>query len=266
MSASPSRPEPERPFTERALAALCAAFAFLTVIPVGRFTREIQDGDVKASRFAYPIVGLVLGLLFAGLSVLLQRWGIAAPVAAFLLVAGLAAFTGGLHLDGLGDTADGIFLWGDPARRLEVMRDPRIGSYGLIAIVLGLLGKFAALSSLTGRSRALALFGAIAVSRTLLLVSAGRAPYARPDGTGRLIIEATTPQESLAAAAVALLTASLASQRPGLAAGLLALATTLALTHIAKHRLGGISGDILGASVELSETAYLLALSSLLGT
>lgn len=260
MSAPPSRPDPEKSPAERALAAVALAFAFLTVVPTGPLARDATEEDVKASRFAYPVVGIVLGLLLAGLSGFLQRSGVAPSVAAFLLVATLAAVTGGLHLDGLADTGDGLFLWGDAARRLDVMRDPRVGSYGLTLVVLTLLGKYAALSALTGSARAWALFGALAVSRTLVLVAAGRAPYARPEGTGRLLVDATTPPEALAAAALALLVASLSRQGPGLVAGLGALAVALILTHIARRRLGGVTGDILGALVELAEVAYLLVL------
>jgi len=245
------------------MAALALAFAFLTVIPTWLLTRETTDDDVRASRFAYPVVGIVLGLLLAGLSWILQRAGVAPALSAFLIVAVLAALTGGLHLDGLADTSDGLFLWGDASRRLAVMRDPHVGSYGVTMVVLILLGKYAALSSMTGSVRALALFGALAVSRSLIVVSAGFAPYARPEGTGRLLIEATTPQEAIAAAALSLLVASLTSQVAGLAAGVTALALTGGLTMLARRRLGGVSGDTLGALAELSETAYLLILGSI---
>ncbi|MDR3637059.1 MAG: adenosylcobinamide-GDP ribazoletransferase [Isosphaeraceae bacterium] len=259
MNSSP--PEPDKSPAERAAVAVALAFAFLTVIPTWPLSRKISDQDVEASRFAFPLVGVVLGLVLAILSGLFERSGIAPPVAAFLLVAATAAVTGGLHLDGLADTADGLFLWGESSRRLTVMRDPHVGSYGVTAVVLCVLGKFVALASLPGSVRGLGLFTALTVSRSLILVSAGRASYARAEGTGRLLINATTPSEALAAAALALLVASLTNHVAGLFATLVALGITLGTTELAKRRLGGVTGDILGALTELSEMSYLVSLS-----
>jgi adenosylcobinamide-GDP ribazoletransferase len=175
----------------------------------------------------------------------------------------LAAITGGLHLDGLADTADGLFLWGDAERRLAVMRDPHVGSYGLIAIALTLIGKYAALSSLATDERGWGIFAAVAISRTAILTSAGRAQYARPEGTGRLVVEATTTQEALTAAGLVILIGTLCGRAAGLLGGGLVIVGSVGLTSLAARRLGGITGDILGALVEISETAYLVAMSCL---
>ena len=257
---TPMSQQPEKTLAERAITAIALAFAFLTIVPTRPLTLKASDDDVQAARFAFPLVGLALGLVMALVSGMLHRAGIAPGVAAFLLVAALAALTGVLHLDGLADTADGLFVGGDSARRLDVMRDPRIGSFGVAALVLCLLGKHTALASLPAAARGTALFGAIAVSRSLILVAAGRARYARAEGTGRLLVDATTPQEALAAGALALLLASLTGYVAGLVAGLVALGGTLALTAFAKGRVGGITGDILGAVVELGELGYLIVL------
>lgn len=261
MNSALSPREPETSPAERVAAAVAVAFAFLTILPTWLLARDTTDEDVKASRFAYPVVGITLGLLLAGLSWFFQRAGIAPATAAFLIVAVLAALTGGLHLDGLADTSDGLFLWGDAERRLAVMRDPHVGSYGVTMVVLTLLGKYAALSSLTGGLRTWGVFSALAVSRTLILVSAGRAPYARAEGTGRLLVEATTRHEAVAAGALSLLVASLSNHFAGLVAGLAGVALAVSFTALAKRRLGGVSGDILGALAELGETVYLLVLS-----
>jgi adenosylcobinamide-GDP ribazoletransferase len=255
--------EPERSARERAVAALATAAAFLTVLPTWPSARGTSEEDVKASRFAFPVVGLALGLGAAALSLLLDRTAVPPSLAAFLLVATLAAVTGGLHLDGLADSADGLFLWGDSARRLAAMRDPHVGSYGVSALVLLLLGKYAAIAAMSGRLRATALFAALTVGRSIIVVSAGRARYARPDGTGRLLVEATSPQESLAAAALALLLSTLTLHVAGLVAACVVLAVTLFMTRLAERRLGGITGDTLGALVELGETGFLVCLGCL---
>jgi adenosylcobinamide-GDP ribazoletransferase len=140
------------------------------------------------------------------------------------------------------------------------MRDPHVGSFGLLAIVLAVLGKFAALAPLAGHRRALALLGAAAVSRTLILVAAGLAPYARRQGTGQIVVEATTVTDSLWSVVAALAVGALLAGEAGLIASAAALLVAWSLSHLANARLGGITGDILGAVVELGELAYLVAL------
>jgi adenosylcobinamide-GDP ribazoletransferase len=140
------------------------------------------------------------------------------------------------------------------------MRDPRVGSFGLLAVVLVVLGKFAALSTLGGRRRALALVGAATVSRILILVAAGLAPYARREGTGRAVVEATTVVDSLWSVVAALALGALFGGEVGLLASASALLVAWGLSHLAGQRLGGVTGDILGAVVELGELAYLVTL------
>jgi adenosylcobinamide-GDP ribazoletransferase len=253
--------------TERAriLRALRVAVQFLTIIPVPpRFSGgEATEADVAAARYAFPVVGLGIGVALAGLSGALS-YGHAAPLlASFVLVAAWAGITGGLHLDGLADSSDGLFLFGDADRRLNAMRDPHVGSFGLLAIVLTVMGKFAALAPLVGRRRALALLGAAAVSRTLILVAAGLAPYARRQGTGQTVIEATTVIDSLWSVVGALGLGALLAGEAGLIASAAALLVAWSLTHLANQRLGGVTGDILGAVVELGELVYLVVLGLL---
>lgn len=247
----------------RTVSAMKLALAFLTVIPLGRGDGPVSEADLKASRFGYPLVGVMIGFLLALLSEALRSGGATPSVAAFLLVASLALLTGGLHLDGLADTFDGLFLWGSAERRLAVMRDPHIGSHGVSAIALVLLGKYAVLADLNGQERPVALFGALAVSRTLILISAGIVTYARPQGTGRLVIEATTARDTVGATVVALIFSSAVAGGPGLIAGVGAVILALTLTKLAARRLGGITGDILGTIVELGELVYLLLFSLL---
>jgi adenosylcobinamide-GDP ribazoletransferase len=243
----------------RVLRALRVALEFLTIIPV-RWGGEATAADVAAARYAFPVVGVVMGLGLAGLSEVFS-YGHAAPsLASFLLVAAGVAVTGGLHLDGLADSSDGLFLWGDADRRLTAMRDPHVGSFGLLAIVLVVLGKFAALAPLAGHRRALALLGAAAVSRTLILVAAGLAPYARREGTGLVIVEATTVTDSLWSVVVAMAVGAVLAGEAGLIASAAALLVAWSLSHIANQRLGGVTGDILGAVVELGELVYLVVL------
>jgi adenosylcobinamide-GDP ribazoletransferase len=242
----------------RLVRAIGLAFAFLTVLPVRSRDGAITDADLAASRFAYPLVGGAIGLALALLSEALARLGTRDALSAFLLLAAWVAVPGGLHLDGLADTADGLFLGGSAGRRLAAMRDPHVGSFGASALVLMLLGKLTALEVLAGRDRALAVFAAAAVGRTVLLVSAGLAPYARPEGTGRVLVEAATPRDAACAALGGVALGGIAAGRPGLLASLAALGIAYGLTRLAVRRLGGITGDVLGAVVELGELAVLI--------
>ncbi len=143
--------------------ALKIALAFLTVIPI-RFKPapdEPSASDVAAARYAIPVVGLSIGAVLALASLGLSYFRVSPLLASFLLVALWATLSGGLHLDGLADTTDGLFLWGDAERRLAAMRDPHIGAFGTLALVLLILGKFAALASLAGQRRALAVLGRV---------------------------------------------------------------------------------------------------------
>jgi adenosylcobinamide-GDP ribazoletransferase len=249
------------------LRAARLALSFLTIIPVRFRDEEITPADLSASRFAYPAVGAGMGLGFAALSLGLDRLGASPALAAFVLVAAGVVITGALHLDGLADTADGLFLPGGSERRLAVMRDPHVGSFGVVALVLVILGKWVALSSLGGQSRALGILGALFVSRTSILVAAGSASYARREGTGRLLVEATTPRDALGAAFLMFLMVYLLGPSigalPGLVGCLAVLALTLGLLLMARRRLGGITGDILGALVEMGESAFLIVLAIL---
>lgn len=243
----------------RVLRALRLAFAFLTVIPQRGAAAAPLDADLAASRFAYPVVGLLLGLGLALMSEGLKRLGVDAGLSAFLLVLALAVVSGGLHLDGLADTFDGLFLWGGADRRLAVMRDPHIGSHGVSAVVLVLLGKYAALVPLQGADRARALLGAVAAGRTLILVAAGSARYARPQGTGRHVVDAATRRDARFAVLGLLLGSSLLAGWGGLIAAGSAWLVARGLTRLASDRIGGVTGDILGALVELGELAFLVS-------
>jgi adenosylcobinamide-GDP ribazoletransferase len=142
------------------------------------------------------------------------------------------------------------------------MKDPHVGSFGTLALVLAILGKYAALSELEGPARSWALFGAIVVARTLVLVSAGMAGYARPEGTGRILIEATTLHDALGASVLILVVGLAVAGRSGLLVAGLALAVGWVLTRFAVARLGGVTGDTLGAVVEVGEVAFLAGMAT----
>jgi adenosylcobinamide-GDP ribazoletransferase len=251
------------------LRPLIIALQFLTRLPL-RLAQPPTDAELGRSLLCYPLVGALLGSLLAGLALLLMPWLPPLALAVSLLLLWVMA-SGGLHLDGLADTADG---WagarGDPQRALAIMKQPTCGPFGVIAIVLVLLVKFAALASLASLPDAatrtpLALLLAILWGRTLLLPWFLTNAYVRPDGLGSAM-HTYLPRRTAwcLTGLVALMLAASAMQWPAqaplyLAAGAAALIVLLALRHSMQTLIGGITGDTAGALVEISEAAVLLA-------
>jgi adenosylcobinamide-GDP ribazoletransferase len=233
------------------------AVAFLTVLPVP-FRTPPAPAAVARSRIWYPLVGLLLGALLGGATALLTAWGRSPLLAAFLLLVAWVILTGALHLDGFCDLCDGLFGGRTPEDRLRILKDPHVGTFGLAGGVLLLLGKFVLLHELLAHAptRAPWVVGAaVTAARCLVLCAAAGAAYPRPEGTGKVLIEATRRWEVVP---FALLAAAAAWAGGCLLAVLPALAGVLGLRWLCVRRLGGITGDCLGAAVELAEVLFLL--------
>lgn len=238
------------------------ALSFLTVLPVP--SRKLPPPlAVARSRLWYPVVGLLLGALLGGGAALLQAWGRAPPVQAFLLLAAWVGLTGALHLDGFCDLSDGLFGGRTPEDRLRILKDPHLGTFGLAGGVLLLLGKFALVHEVLASPRApWIVAAAVTVARCLVLCAAAGARYPRPQGTGKVFIEAARPWEAVVFAGLALVAAWLADPAAGalhaLRLFLPPLLAVLGLRWLCARRLGGITGDCLGAAIELAEVLFLL--------
>jgi len=231
--------------------SLIVALAFLTRLPMPRLVSD--TGDFARAVRLYPAAGIVIGVLVAGagwLGAQVDPW-LGALAATMLWVWA----TGALHLDGLGDVADGLgAAHGDRARLLAVMRDPHIGSFGVTAIVLQIAAKLMLLH-LVLPGGWLALIAVPAAARLGPLVWARYLPPLRDGGMGASITGAAT-LPVLAAWGVAL--AATAILLPPLAATPLLIA---ALGWWISRRLGGMTGDVHGAGIELIETGLLLAVA-----
>jgi adenosylcobinamide-GDP ribazoletransferase len=234
-----------------------AAVAFLT--PFGR-------ARVPTARTldVLPVVGALIGLAVGGVWWAADRlW--AAPVAAALTVATDAAFTGCLHLDGLADSADGLLPPLDRERRLTVMRDPAVGAFGAVTLLVVLLLRVTALASV---HPAPLVIGALwCASRTAMALIARTMRYARD--TGGLVSAFGTDGPGarrvvplLAGAALAVPLALLGQGWHGLIALAVAAAGAALVAALARARLGGCTGDVLGAAGVLAETAGLIALAA----
>jgi adenosylcobinamide-GDP ribazoletransferase len=271
-----------------ALAPPVLACQFLTAVPL---PLSVPAGPRHLGRALalFPLVGAVLGLVLGGLDALLRVVFPLSVASALVLVAG-TLLTGGLHLDGLMDTCDGLFGGGTPERRLEIMRDSRVGSYGALGGALQLLVKYAVLGALgagaLGVAGAPVPFGAplgapfgvpfgarggalvtsLVAGRLAMVAAIWLFPYARPSGLGAAFKAGLRLPAVAIAAGVALAVAWVAL---GWAGPILVLVATalalLAARWIAGLLGGGLTGDAYGATNELAESAVLLGLLAWLG-
>lgn len=240
-------------------AEFAAAATLLTRLPADVLGRPAAEAARGA--WAWPLVGLVVGLL-AGLGGF-AAWALGATpaVAAAVVIALQMALTGALHEDGLADAADGLWGGADRARRLEIMRDSRIGTYGVAALVLTILLRWSLIATaLVGGDLVAVVVTAAIVSRAPMAVLMRWLPPARDDGLSR---RAGIPGAGAAQIAVALAgLALLPWGGHGLAAAILVVAVLWCTGRIAQRRLGGQTGDVLGAAQQLSEIAVLAALTA----
>ena len=250
--------------------SLVAAFQFLTILPLPG-SHDLPDADWAAATAWYPLVGLVLGAILAGLGWALG-WFWPGGVVAALVLAAWAILTGGLHLDGWADACDALFAPVAPERRLEILRDVHTGSFGVAGVVLLLLTKYAALASIAGLAEPAAWLGLIlipTVARWGMTAAVVLFPYARSGpGLGAKAKSGSGSAQLGIATAITLLATALA-WGSGLGWGALLILTTVAATMLlaalwARSRLGGLTGDLYGALCELGETAGLLAASAVL--
>ena len=237
--------------------SLRAAMSFLTVLPVAN--ADGSPGE-RLGRAYFPAIGALVGLAAAAVFVVTSA--IATPLlAAAAAVATLSALTGAIHLDGLADSADGLLARGDVARRLEVMRDPRLGSYGVTAIVLVLVLEVAALSPMSPARAIAALVIAGALSRLATLSVLVFTPYVRSTGLGVAAWDSKHRAIDLAVGAAGTAIVCLLDWRRALIAVVLVSLTALLVVVLARRRIGGATGDVCGATAELCELASLVVFS-----
>ena len=241
------------------------AWQFLTIIPVSRRHHVIESEQLAASMAWFPAVGLAVGGILAGAMSLFEI-ALSRAVSDGLVVVLLIVLTRGLHLDGLADTIDG---WGGgrtPEQRLAIMRDPRIGAMGAMALIVSLGLRYLGLSALPDHGRWLAIASMPLVGRWAMAVGGLRMPYARPEGgMARPFLDHLRIHHVLFAAVFA---GTWLIWSFGLAGGLGVLAVSgLVARGIAflSHRLcGGITGDVFGLINEITEIAFVIAVPALM--
>jgi adenosylcobinamide-GDP ribazoletransferase len=234
---------------------LRTAFGLLTTLPVG-LPRDRQQGDSGRAAFWYPVVGFVVGglvwLSWIGLNLIFPPL-----IASVLTLAVWIGLTGGLHLDGLADCCDALPASVSVERRLEILKDPHLGTFGGVGLVIVLFAKAAALANLPP-AFGLGIVLAAAAGRWLILPAA-MLPQARPGGMGADFALGLRRSAVLLSAVLPLGLAFVLGARGGIAL-LAALAAAGALARLACVRLKGVTGDVLGLIVEATETVILLSL------
>lgn len=232
------------------------AVQFLTRLPVPR-DLATTEGELGQAAGFFPLVGVIVGASAAGIFLFAQRF---APlsVAVFLTLVCAAFITNGFHEDGLADTFDGLGGGWTKDRALEIMRDSRLGTYGSLALIFLVLGKYVFLTALEPRHIWRWLILAHTASRWTVLPLCLWLPYARAEGQGKLVARQIGPSAVLLGSATLLLVLLLFPWRVGLVALAVVIAVIVSCGLYFKRRLDGITGDCLGAANQLTELALYL--------
>jgi adenosylcobinamide-GDP ribazoletransferase len=235
-----------------------AAVQFLTRVPV----RRAIAADLAAVVVWFPVVGALIGAACGGIAAGLDHVVPAAVAAAVAVLAGVL-LTGAFHEDGLADTADAVAGGSTIERRLEILQDPRHGSYGVAALCGTIVVRVVAVAALAPAAAFAGLVATHALARGAAVAAMGVAPVARQHGLGAGYARRVGAGRATAAALVAL---AIAAAATGWWAGPLALAAAvaaLAVWWLAGRALGGITGDVLGAIEQVAECLVLVTVTAL---
>ena len=246
-----------------------AALRFLTTIPLP-WQREASAEELGRSQAYFPVVGIIIGLILAGLSWLLGQV-LPSALANILLIVALAVISGALHLDGFVDTCDGIAGHKTVEARWRVMRDSRVGGFGIAGVCLLLLVKYISLNSVPGHLLAVTLILMPVISRWAMVYALFAYPYARPSGLGRVFKEAASWQRftlaTIMTLAVVMGLARLTNTAYSYLAGLVIMGGAwVVITVMAaylKRKFAGLTGDTYGAINEVVEVSVFILVSLL---
>ena len=237
------------------------AVALLTRIPVPQPADATPDRMARAQR-AFPLVGAIVGLATGLVDRCLLGIGIPELAAAAIALGAGALLTGALHEDGLADVGDGFGGGRDREKKLAIMRDSRIGAYGVLVLLVSFVAKCSALASLPIGEIIPALIVAHALARAAIPVVTANMPFAREDGLGRSAGR-PEPANAVIAAVIAIVIALLCLPVGiALLAVLVTAASAAAMAVLAWRQIGGVTGDVFGAIEQTTETAVMLILAA----
>lgn len=232
---------------------------FLTRIPVN-IQIEIEEDDFGKGVVFFPLVGLIIGAVSGSIYYVFSRFSYGLVPIIFSMLSGVL-ITGALHIDGLADTCDGIFSARNKERMLEIMRDSRIGTNGAIAIIFDFMLRIAILNLFNEKQALLAILVAPIVSRTLTAIIIYTSTYARAEGgLGKLFIGKVSLGVASLAVAIGLVLTYISLGFYGLIAFILSLIVVIIFRAHVYSKIGGITGDVLGAANEISEISFIMFL------
>jgi adenosylcobinamide-GDP ribazoletransferase len=237
------------------------AVAFLTRLPMPHPQGPMPQNFLRAHRM-FPVVGALIGAVVGLICLGLRYVGVPDLAAAALALGASAILTGALHEDGLADVADGFGGGRDPAAKLEIMRDSRLGTYGALILLVSFAAKLSALAAIPDGHVVQSLIAAHALGRGILPWMSVKLPYARNDGLARSAGQPDAASAAIAAGLAVMLALLSLSWSNGLLSALLAGLSGLGMAWLAQRQIGGQTGDVLGGAEQVAETAILVLLAA----
>lgn len=240
-----------------------ASVQFLTVIPVK--TEGTPDNQTMRGAIAmFPVIGILIGII-AAVSNSLFSMALPGNTASVLTVIVMTLLTGGLHKDGIADTADGLFGGRDAAKRLDIMRDSRIGTFGVIALIADFLLKVALITAIPSKFKTAALIMMPLAGRWGMVLALYLFKYARTEGKAKAFFENTTTKVFSIATALVFVPAFFLAGFKGLAAAVLAGIGAYTVGNYIEKKINGMTGDTLGAVNEICEILALMTIAAMAG-
>lgn len=238
------------------------ALQFLTIIPVN-IKQKIDVKSLSVSTVYFPLIGILLGMILAGVNIVLTHIPLQQVSIRIILVVLLIILTGGLHLDGLADTCDGFLGGRNKGEILKIMRDPRIGAMGVLGIISIILLKVAILISLSPHVITISVILMCLLSRYCLTVLIYKFPYARGKGKGLVFFNGMNRRKVVISSVITLVCTLMLWKLKGLILFIAVIAFVLLAGKYIIRKLGGMTGDTLGAVNELTEVVVLMIILSL---
>ena len=227
---------------------------FMTRIPV--FVNVEYDEEKLGKSIKYfPLVGAIIGIFLYGINILVGKITVNRQIAAMIIIIAEIFITGLIHIDGLADTADGLFSYAEKEKILEIMKDSRVGTNGAVALILYFMTKVILLSEI--RPEYIILYPVI--SRLSTSINAGLGEYARKNGMSNEIIAKNGKKEAGISIIITMILSFIILKVKGLIILIFAILFILLLMKGVKRKIGGITGDTMGASLELTSILVLLA-------
>ncbi len=241
--------------------SLLLALQFLTIFPVK--IRRIDEKELSKSMIYFPLIGLLLGFALVGINSLFLNLNFPELSINIILVTSLVVLTGGIHLDGLADTADALLSRKNREDMLAIMRDSHIGVMGVLSLISIILLKIAFLSSGGIPSKTISLLLMCILSRWSLVLTMFLFPYARQEGKAKVFMKGINFKILVLSTIIALVSTFAIWQIKGLLVFIIIAVITYISGKLINNKIGGITGDTLGATDEIMEVIVLLSISIL---